>query len=122
MKTYHLYVFTQDGCGPCQKLKDYVTTRPQDDQKELDFVPLKTKSKQQPYAPGSYTALAAEHDIELSPTLLVVHEEQWCKFEPDEGYEFCDNKEVEVERFVGANEIIEHLDVIIESYTYAHPE
>lgn len=122
MKTYHLYVFTQDGCAPCQKLKDYVSTLPKNDQKELDFVPFKVQNKMQPYASSNRTALAEEHGIELTPTLLVVHEEQWCTFEPDEGYEFCDNKELEVERFIGAKEIIEHLDATLEAYTYAHPE
>jgi len=38
------------------------------------------------------------------------------------GYEFCDLEEESVERFVGANNIIEHLQATLDAYTYAHPE
>ena len=114
MKTYKIYVFSQENCGPCDKLKNFVTTLPEDDRKELDFVPLRTAVEQK------RTALAEEFDVLLTPTLLVVHEELACSIE--DGDEWCDPKEVEVERFVGANNIIEHLDATISAYTYAHPE
>ncbi len=114
MKTYKLYVFSQDNCSPCDKLKSFVTTLPEDDRKELDFVPLRTA------VDDKRTALAEEFDVLLTPTLLVVHEELSCFIE--DGDEWCDPKEVEVERFVGANNIIEHLDATLDAYTYAHPE
>jgi len=115
MKQYHLYVFTQDSCAPCTRLKDHVKGLTAEEQAELDFVPLKASN-------GQRTALAEELAVELSPTLVVVHETLQCDFDPDMGYEFCDNTEESVERFVGANSIIEHLPATLDAYTYAHPE
>ena len=115
MKQYHLYVFTQDSCAPCNRLKDHVETLTESEKAELDFVPLKTAS-------GALTALAEELSVELSPTLVVTHETVSCDFDPDMGYEFCDLEEETVERFVGANNIIEHLQATLDAYTYAHPE
>ena len=76
MKQYHLYVFTQDGCAPCDRLKDHVKTLTEDEAAELDFVPLKAPS-------GSRTALAEELSVELTPTLVVVHEEVACSLDED---------------------------------------
>ena len=115
MKQYHLYVFSQDGCAPCRKLKDHVQTLSEAERSELDFVPLKT-------ATGARTALAEELSVELTPTLVVVHETVSCDIDPDLGDEFCDLEEESVERFVGANSIIEHLPATLDAYTYAHPE
>jgi hypothetical protein len=115
MKTYCIYVFTQDLCEPCQRLKKHVDTLSEDEIKEVKFVPMKTA-----YGNGR-TALAQDLDIEQTPTLVVVHEELRCKVDAD-GDEDCDPAEIEVERFVGANAIIEHLDATIDAYTYAHPE
>ena len=39
-----------------------------------------------------------------------------------DGDEDCDYVEQSVERFVGANSIIEHLEATLDAYTYAHPE
>ena len=114
MKTYQLYVFTQDDCGPCIRFKKHVATLPAAQQAELHFVPLKTNE-------GYRTALAVEHDIELTPTLLVVHEELACSVDSD-GDEDCDGIEVSVERFVVANNIIEHLPATLDAYTYVNPE
>jgi len=114
MKQYHLYVFSQDSCAPCARLKDHVKTLTTNEQAELDFVPLKTAS-------GERTALATELSVELSPTLVVVHEELSCQLDAD-GDEDCDYVEQSVERFVGANSIIEHLQATLDAYTYAHPE
>ena len=114
MKQYHIYVFSQDTCAPCQRLKDHVKTLTVDEQDELDFVPLKTPQ-------GQRTALAEELAVELSPTLVVVHETQACRLD-DDGFIDCDLEEEPVERFVGANNIIEHLDATLDAYTYAHPE
>ena len=115
MKSYHLYVFTQDNCAPCTRLKQHVETLTESEKLELDFVPLKAPS-------GAPTALAEELSVELSPTLVVTHETVSCDFDPDMGYEFCDLEEESVERFVGANNIIEHLEATLDAYTYAHPE
>ena len=59
-------------------------------------------------ATGERTALAEELAVELTPTLVVAHESVQCDYDPDMGYEFCDFEEETVERFVGANNIIEH--------------
>jgi hypothetical protein len=114
MKTYELYVFTQDGCAPCDRLKKHVQTLTEAERAELHFVPLKTAS-------GARTALAEELSVDLTPTLVVVHEEVACKIDAD-GDEDCDYVEQSVERFVGANSIIEHLQATLDAYTYAHPE
>ena len=114
MKQYHLYVFTQDACPPCERLKSFVKTLTADEQAELDFVPLKT-------AYGDRTALAEELDIELTPTLVVCHETIECEIDLD-GEEFCDLKEETVERFVGANNIMKHLQATLDAYTYAHAD
>ena len=115
MKQYHLYVFTQDGCPPCKRLKDHVATLTHDEQAELDFVPLKTSE-------GKRTALAEELSVELTPTLVVTHETVSCDYDDGMGYEFCELEEESVERFVGAKNIIEHLDATLDAYTYSHPE
>ena len=114
MKQYHLYVFSQDGCPPCDRLKNHVSTLTADEQAELDFVPLKT-------ATGARTALAEELSVELSPTLVVTHETIFCEIAEDDE-EYCDLEEESVERFVGANSIIEHLQATLDAYTYAHTE
>ena len=115
MKSYHLYVFTQDNCAPCTRLKEHVETLTEDEKLELDFVPLKAPN-------GAPTALAEELSVELSPTLVVVHETVACDVDPETEYEFCAHEEESVERFVGANNIIEHLQATLDAYTYAHPE
>ena len=114
MKQYHIYVFTQDQCAPCTRLKDHVKSLTEAEQAELDFVPLKTAS-------GQRTALAEELSVELTPTLVVTHETVSCEIASDDE-EYCDLEEESVERFVGANNIIEHLNATLDAYTYAHPE
>ena len=115
MKQYHIYVFSQDGCPPCARLKDYVQTLTDDEQAELDFVPLKTPS-------GQRTALAEELAVELTPTMVVVHETIQCDIDRTSGEEFCDLEEETVEHHVGANNIIKSLQATLDAYTYAHPE
>ena len=114
MKTYQLYVFSQDHCPPCQRLKDHIRTLPTSWQGELKTVPLRTSS-------GSLTALAEELDVVATPTLVVVHEGVQCDVDRD-GDEDCSYTEEPVERFEGANAIIEHLDATIRGYTYAEPD
>ena len=115
MKNYHCYVFTQDACPPCARLKEYVSTLTEAEQAELDFVPLKTAS-------GQRTALAEELAVELSPTLVVTHETLVCDIDGDTDEEFCDQFEESVERIVGANNIINGLQSTLDAYTYAHTE
>ena len=114
MKQYHLYVFTQDNCPPCTRLKDHIKTLTKDEQAELDLVPLKTSE-------GTRTALAEELQVELTPTLVVTYEKVECDIDYD-GEEICELEEQPVERLVGAKNIIEHLDATLDAYTYAHPE
>ena len=114
MKTYQLYVFSQDGCAPCTRLKDHVQTLTEAERAELHFVPLKTAS-------GERTALAEELAVDLTPTLVVVHEEVACRLDED-GDEDCDYREESVERFIGANSIIKNLQSTLDAYTYSHPE
>ena len=114
MKQYHLYVFSQESCPPCIRLKDHVQTLSNAEQAELDFVPLKTPS-------GELTALAQELEVELSPTLVVTHRNLLCTIDND-GEEWCDSEEKTVERYVGANNIISNLQSTLDAYTYAHPE
>ena len=115
MKQYHLYVFSQDGCAPCSKLKNHVQTLSEAERAEVDFVPLRTAS-------GARTALAEELNVELTPTLVVVHETVACNYSPEDDDEFCDFYEESVERFVGAKDIIKNLESTLRAYTYAHPE
>lgn len=114
MKQYKLYVFTQDACAPCTRLKNHVETLSEDERAELDFVPLKTPS-------GQRTALAEELAVELTPTLVVTHETISCEVVSDDE-EYCELEEKSVERFVGATAIIENLDATLDAYTYSHPE
>ena len=67
MKHYHIYVFSQDNCRPCQALKDFVHTLTPAEQGELDFVPIRTDS-------GEYTTLAQQLEVSKTPTMVVVHE------------------------------------------------
>ena len=113
MKQYELYVFSQPGCSPCEKLKAHVRCLTEAQQASLHFVPLRAPN-------GERTALAEELEVELTPTLVVAYEGLQCRIDAD-GDEDCDYTEEPVERFVGANAIIEHLDATIEAYTYANP-
>ena len=114
MKHYHLFVFSQENCAPCHRLKEHVSTLPEAQQAELDFVPLRAAS-------GGLTALAEELKVELTPTLVVTYEGLQCDVDGD-GFEDCDYTDEPVERFVGANSIIEHLPATIDAYTYVNPE
>ena len=102
MKHYHIYVFSQDNCKPCQVLKDYTRTLTPAEQGELDFVPLRTPA-------GQYTTLAQTLQVMQTPTMVVVHE-AWDQY-----------KESMVETVVGARAIMQTLDATIDAYTYAHP-
>ena len=113
MKQYILYVFTQPGCPPCDRLKAHVSCLTPAQQSALQYVPLRGLN-------GTRTALAEELGVELTPTLVVAYEGVQCKIDAD-GDEDCDYTEEPVEVFIGANAIIEHLDATIDAYTYANP-
>ena len=113
MKSYELYVFTQPGCPPCDRLKAHVSCLTEAQRASLHYVPLRAPN-------GERTALAEELDVELTPTLVVTYEGLSCKLDED-GDEDCDYTEEPVERFIGANAIIDALDSTIECYTYANP-
>ena len=115
MKQYHIYVFTQDGCAPCDIVKTHVSMLTEQEQSEVDFVPFRAPN-------GQLTALAEQLNVQKTPTLVVVHETVQCDYSPEDGYEFCDLQEESVERFVGGKSIIEHLNATLDAYTYAHPE
>lgn len=114
MKLYQLYVFTQDSCPPCARLKEYINTLSEAEQAELKVVPFKAPS-------GSPTALAESFQVESTPTLVVCHEDIVCSLD-DAGDEWCDGQESLVEKVVGANKIIKSLLSTLDAYTYAHPE
>tara|TARA_R100001082_G_scaffold308_1_gene157 strand:+ start:13254 stop:13598 length:345 start_codon:yes stop_codon:yes gene_type:complete len=114
MKAYHLYVFVQDSCTPCQTLKEHISKLSKAQQEELDLVPLKTPN-------GSYTALAEELKVDLSPTLVVVHEDHECETDRD-GDEWCDFVNTPVETYIGAKDIIKNLASTLDAYTYSNPE
>ena len=113
MKQYELYVFTQPGCPPCDRLKAHVSCLTPAQQGALHYVPLRAPN-------GDYTTLAKDLDVELTPTLVVAYEGVHCEVDA-EGDEDCDYTEELVEMFIGANAIIEALDSTIECYTYANP-
>ena len=113
MNTYELYVFTQPNWPPWDRLRADVSCRTPSQQSALHYVPLRAPN-------GNYTALAEELEVELTPTLVVAYEGLHCKIDAD-GDEDCDYTEEPVERFVGANAIIENLDSTIDASTYANP-
>ena len=113
MKLYQLYVFTQDSCPPCTRLKDYINTLSETEKAELKMVPFKASS-------GSLTALAEDFEVASTPTLVVCHEDLVCAID-DDGDEWCDGKESIVEKIVGATKIIDALPSTLDAYTYAHP-
>ena len=123
MKTYKIYLFTQTNCVPCKVLKDHINQMcTEAEQAEIDIVPFRSARPSQPYATGPKTALAQALGVEQTPTLVVVHEEVACTFDQDMGYEFCDPKEVIVEKIVGNVKIQHALSATLDAYTYAHPE
>ena len=113
MKNYHIYVFTKDGCPPCDRLHNHCESLTTDEKAELDFVPVKTQE-------GKRTALAEELEVELTPTLVVCSDYLVCDI--SDGDEYCDYKEIVVEKVVGANNIIHQLDSLLDAYTYSHEE
>lgn len=115
MNPYVLYLFTLpiDEPEASAKVRDFVLTLTKAQQATIEYVPLRTDD-------GKLTQLAEKLNVDSAPTLVVTHESVSCELDAD-GDEDCDYIEKPVERFVGAKAITEHLEVTIESYTYANP-
>ena len=115
MNPYVLYLFTLpiDEPEASGKVRDFVLTLTKAQQATIEYVPLRTDD-------GKLTQLAEKLNVDSAPTLVVTHESVSCELDAD-GDEDCDYIEKPVERFVGAKAITEHLEVTIESYTYANP-
>jgi len=114
MKNYHIYLFTLTDCAPAKRVMDHIRTLTAAEQAEIDCVPLKT-------ATGERTMLAEELSVEMSPYLVVTHDNVSCEIGMDDE-EYCELEEESVERFIGANSIIDHLQATLDAYTYAHPD
>ena len=115
MNPYVLYLFTLPVDEPetSTQVRDFVLTLTKAQQATIEYVPLRTDD-------GKLTALAEKLNVDSAPTLVVTHESVSCELDAD-GDEDCDYIEKPVERFVGAKSITDHLEVTIESYTYANP-
>ena len=115
MNPYVLYLFTLPVDEPetSTQVRDFVLTLTKAQQATIEYVPLRTDD-------GKLTALAEKLNVDSAPTLVVTHESVSCELDAD-GDEDCDYVEKPVERFVGTQAITEHLEVTIESYTYANP-
>lgn len=109
MKHYRLFVFTQDNCNPCYRLKDYIQRLPFEQQRELTFYPYKTRT-------GERTVMAQELGVTMTPSLVVVHEDTICEND-DAVIDQCI-----VESIVGAQNIITALPATISDYTYTKTE
>lgn len=109
MKHYRLFVFTQDNCNPCYRLKDYIKRLPIEQQRELTFYPYRTRT-------GDRTVMAQELGVTMTPSLVVVHEDTICEND-DAVIDQCI-----VESIVGAQNIITALPATISDYTYTKTE
>lgn len=109
MKHYRLFVFTQDNCNPCYRLKDYIQRLPIEQQREITFYPYRTRT-------GERTVMAQELGVTMTPSLVVVHEDTICEND-DAVIDQCI-----VESIVGAQNIITALPATISDYTYTKTE
>ncbi|WP_415410245.1 hypothetical protein ACLM45_01525 [Synechococcus sp. A10-1-5-9] len=117
MKNYHLRVFTQVNNGSCLQLLEHFKTLTEAERAELEVVPIMN-------AHGDATNhidLAMDLSVFGVPTLVVTHESLFCEIGSD-GEEYCDQEEQPVERLIGMNNIISHLQATLDAYTYCHPE
>ena len=73
MKKYHIYVFEQESCPPCERLKNYVNTLTEDERAELDFVPL-FQERDDLIIPAEY----AESSL-LAPLFNLLHDDMFRK-------------------------------------------
>ena len=113
MKNYQLYVFTQKGCAPCEKLAAHLQTLSPEEQREITVVPMRVSEQR--------TDLAKQFKVMKSPTLVVAYEQMSCCMEAGED-ECCEVFEVPVETIEGAKAIIKALPNTLDDYTYVHTE
>ena len=105
-----LFIFTQENCPPCYRLKDFIKTLPSEQQAAITLVPFKTST-------GQRTALAEELNIELTPTMVVAAEELVCDVDTDEyGFRYCELKDDSIETIVGGQNITTALPGVILNY------
>ena len=109
MKQYQIYVFTKPQCGPCERLKSFLSTMPSSHRTELKLVDRSSNSD-----------LFDQFDVNLHPTMVVSHVDLECELY--EGDEYCTQSESIVEKVEGANNILATLDATISAYTYADAE
>ena len=115
MNPYVLYLFTLpvDEDESCLVVKNFILTLTKAQQATIEYASLRTDD-------GKLTQLAQKLNVDNAPTLVVTHESLACELDED-GDEACDYIEQPVERYIGAKEIVSHLEVAIDSYTYANP-
>ena len=111
MSNITIFVFTQENCPPCYRLKDFIRTLPSEQQDAIEFVNFKT-------ATGVPTALAEELEIELTPTLVVASEHIECELPDDDDYEACDRTTDTIEKIVGGQNITTALPGIMSNYIF----
>ena len=109
MTNVSLFLFTQENCPPCYRLKKFIQTLPSEQQDAIEVLNFKT-------ATGSRTALAEELDIEFTPTLVVANEQLVCELPDDNDYEDCDITTDAIETVVGGQNITTALPGIIDNY------
>ena len=105
-----LFIFTQENCPPCYRLKDFIKTLPSEQQDVIELVPFKTET-------GARTALAEELNISVTPTMVVAAEEMVCETDTDEdGFRYCELKDDSIETIVGGQAITTALPGVIMNY------
>ena len=119
MKTYRLYVFTQKGCAPCEKLAAHLETLSPEERKEITIVPMRMDTRTQRTPPR--TDLAKKFKVMKSPTLVIAYPQVICSMAQGED-EWCEEFEVPVETIEGAKAIIKALPTTLSDYTYAYNE
>lgn len=105
VKQYCLAIFTQNQCKPCTDLKAHVASLPKDQQAVLEFYPFKTIR-------GQRSAWAEELGITMTPTLVVLHDDQGAGSDLTKP----------IETVVGCKAIIAALPATISDYTYVATE
>jgi len=113
MKNYQLYVFTQKGCKPCERLAAHLKTLSSAERQEITIVPMRLTEQR--------TELAKKFNVMKSPTLVIAYPQVICSMAQDED-EWCEEFEVPVEKIEGAKAIIKALSHTLHDYTYVNSE
>ena len=115
MKLYDIYIFVQNNCDSCYRLKDYIYRLPVEQQKEIKIVPFKCSTNSL-----KRTALAEQLDISVTPTMCITHRDLECELW--EGDEYCEMHNTLVEKIEGAVDITKALPSSLSAYTYVDNE